>query len=140
MASSTHRIRIHAKPESVFQAISTQEGMKGWYTTSAEGSFTEGGTSKFVFSNGESFEWKTTKLVSGKEIERECISGPGVAKGTKVIWTLENQGETETIVHLDHTGWPEGHDSLSTCNTLWGILLGNLRKYTETGELVPAYS
>ena len=140
MATSTHRIRIHAKPEAVYQAIATEEGMKGWYTTSLEGSFSEDGVSTYHFPKDEVFEWKSTKLVPGQTVERECVSGPGVAKGTQVIWTLESQGADETIVHLEHTGWPDEHDALATCNTLWGILLGRLREYTETGRLVPAYS
>ena len=139
MASSNHRIRIHAKPQVIFQAISTKEGTKGWYTSNVEGAFTEGGTSLFHFPNGETFEWKTMKLVPEKEVERECSAGPGAAKGTKVVWKVEAIGEAEAVVHLEHTGWPDGHDALATCNTLWGILLGNLRKYAETGQLVPEY-
>ncbi len=83
MASSTHRIRIHAKPEAVFQAISTEQGMKGWYTANVEGSFSQEGTSIFRFPNGESFEWKTTKLVPGKEVERECVSGQARPKAPR---------------------------------------------------------
>lgn len=139
MASSTHRIRIHAKPEAVFQAISTDSGMKGWYTANVTGSFSEGGTAIFRFPNGESFEWKTTKVIPGKEVQRECTAGPGVAKGTKVVWTVEDKGDGDAVVLLEHTGWPEGHDALATCNTLWGIILGHLREYAEAGKPVPAY-
>ena len=91
MATSAHRIRIHAKPQAVFHSISTEDGMKGWYTANLEGSFKQDGVSTYRFPKDETFAWKTTSLVPGQKVERECVSGPGVAKGTKVVWTLEPQ-------------------------------------------------
>ena len=134
MASSTHKIRIHAQPDAVFQAISTADGMKAWYTPNIEGTFGKGETATFHFENGEVFKWKTTALVPEKEIERECTEGPGVAKGTKVTYKLEGGKKQDTVLKLEHVNWPDGHDALATCNTLWGILLGRLRDYVEKGQ------
>ena len=138
MASSTHRIRIHANPSAVFKAVSTEKGMKAWYTPKIEGSFEEGKTATFYFDNGETFMWKTTALVPDKQVERECTEGPGVAKGTKVSYRIESDKEGEAILKLEHTNWPDGHEALSTCNTLWGILLGQLRQYVEKDQSSPA--
>ena len=138
MASSTHRIRIKANPSAVFKAVSTEDGMKAWYTPKIEGSFEEGKTATFRFNNGETFTWKTTALVPDKQVERECTEGPGVAKGTKVSYRIESDKEGEAVLKLEHTNWPEGDEALSTCNTLWAILLGHLREYVENGKSAPA--
>ncbi len=140
MASSTHKVRIHAQPDAVFAAIATEKGLKSWFTANIEGSLEQGGTARFGFPHGEVFEWKTTAAAPIEKIERECVSGPGVAKGTKVIWRVEAEGQGGTVVRLDHTGWPEGHEALATCNTLWGMLLGRLREYAETAKAAPLYS
>jgi len=42
--------------------------------------------------------------------------------------------EGQQAVELDHAGWPDGHQALATCNTLWGILLGRLRKHAEASQ------
>lgn len=139
MASSTHRIRIHANPSAVFAAVATEAGMTAWYTPNIEGSFEEGKTATFSFSNGETFQWKTTALVPDKEVERECTEGPGVAKGTTVSYRIE-QDKGDTILKLEHSNWPDGHEALATCNTLWGILLGHLREYVEKNQPSPAFA
>ena len=138
MASSNHRIRIHANPSAVFKAVSTENGMKAWYTPQIEGSFEEGKTATFRFNNGEAFTWRTTALIPDKQVDRECTEGPGVARGTKVSYEIESDKDGEAILKLEHTNWPDGHEALSTCNTLWGILLGQLREYVEKGKSSPA--
>ena len=138
MASSTHRIRIHANPSAVFKAVSTEDGMKAWYTPQIDGSLEEGKTATFRFNNGEAFTWKTTALIPDKQVDRECTEGPGVAKGTKVSYEIGSDKDGEAVLKLEHTNWPEGHEALSTCNTLWGILLGQLREYVEKGKSSPA--
>jgi hypothetical protein len=81
-----------------------------------------------------SFRWKVSALISGSAVSWECISGPGAAAGSTVTFELSDTGDRRTAVELDHAGWPENHQALATCNTLWGILLGQLRMYAETSK------
>jgi ABC-type phosphate/phosphonate transport system substrate-binding protein len=64
----------------------------------------------------------------------ECVEGPGAAAGTTVSFQLSDKGEGRTTVEFDHEGWPEGHSAFATCNTLWGIFMGQLKRYAETGK------
>ncbi len=54
--------------------------------------------------------------------------------GSTVTYELSDTGDGRTAVELDHAGWPDDHQALATCNTLWGILLGRLRKYAEPSQ------
>ena len=42
-------------------------------------------------------------------------------------------------VECDHEGWPDGHSAFKTYDTFWGILMGQLKKYEETGQAEPAF-
>ena len=44
MPEILHRVGINTKPERVFAALATIEGVKGWWVTTAAGNAAEGGT------------------------------------------------------------------------------------------------
>ncbi len=139
MASSTHRIRIHANRNTVFQALSTETGLKGWYTANLDGPVAQGETATFHFPKDETFRWKFTEVKPDSKIIWECEDGPGAAKGTKAVFQLSDDGGQETVLTCEHMGWPEGHEALATCNTLWGILMGHLRDYAESRQPAPTF-
>ncbi len=69
----------------------------------------------------------------GASIRWACADGPGAAAGTEVLFTIKGEGPT-TIVECDHDSWPENDAAFNTCNTLWGILMGRLKDYSETAR------
>ena len=92
------------------------------------------------FTGKEPFRWKFSHLKPTSHVRWDCLEGPGAAKGTSVTYTLNKDGDSQTLVELDHDGWPEGHAALATCNTLWGVLMGRLKDFSETGEASPAFT
>jgi uncharacterized protein YndB with AHSA1/START domain len=134
MATITHAIRIRAPRAQVYQALTTPYGLKGWNTPDLEGDVAQGQEFTLRFNDGQSFRWKASKLINGSAASWECISGPGAAAGSTVTYELSDTSDGRTAVQLDHAGWPDGHQALATCNTLWGILLGRLKKYAETSQ------
>jgi uncharacterized protein YndB with AHSA1/START domain len=137
MAKTSHKIRIKAPQDRIFQAITTAEGLKGWYTPQVEGEVRKGGEAIFRFTSREPFRWKFVELTPNSRARWECVEGPGAAKGTSVTSRLTDSGDGRTVVECDHEGWPEAHEALATCNTFWGILLGHLQKYAETSVVTP---
>jgi len=55
-----------------------------------------------------------------------------------VTYRLTQAGD-RTVVECDHDGWPEAHEAFTACNTLWGILMRQLKVYAETSIPVPAF-
>ena len=51
MADILHRLRIQTQPERVFEAISTAEGIRQWWTRDAEMDARSGGDGVFGFYN-----------------------------------------------------------------------------------------
>ena len=140
MAKSSHRIRVHAEPGRVYQALTTTDGLKGWFTSGIGGEVREGGEVTMDFDGKEPFRWRVTELKPDTRVHWDCLGGPGSPIGTTVTYLLTGESQGPTVIECDHDGWPEGHDAFATCNTLWGILMGRLKDYAESGEARPAFT
>ena len=135
MSTISQKTTVEAPKEKVFAALTTAEGLKAWFAPKLEGEVGPGKEMTFHFNDGETFRWKTTEATSGSTVKWECLAGPGQAAGTTATFRLSDKGDGQTSVECDHEGWPEEHDAMSTCNTLWGISMGHLKSYVEGGKL-----
>ena len=140
MAKSSHKIRVHAAPAKVYEALTTKPGLQGWFTAKVEGEVREGEDITMSFSGKEPFQWHLTQFEPASRVHWACLAGPGSAKGTTVTYLLSGQGEAQTVIECDHDGWPEGHEALATCNTLWGMLMHHLKEFSESGQPKPAFT
>jgi uncharacterized protein YndB with AHSA1/START domain len=139
MSKISHKITIDAPADRVFKALSTAEGLKGWYTADLEGKVGQGKEAIFKFTGQEPFRWKFAELAPNS-VRWECIEGPGAAAGTAVTFRLSDKGKGRTTLEFDHDDWPDSDGAFATCNTLWGILMGHLKNYAEAGRANPAFN
>lgn len=139
MATISHKVTIHATPDEVFQALSTGEGLKSWFTPKIEGTVGKNQEAVFSFTGEELFHWKFIEVKPNSLVRWECTEGPGAAAGTTVTFRISNKGDNTTVLECDHENWPEGDSAFKSCNTRWGILMGHLKKYAETGQAEPAF-
>lgn len=139
MAKLSHRINVRADSDRVYQALMTAGGLEGWFTPHVEGGMGEGQEAEMSFPGKEGFRWRFSQLKPGAHARWDCLTGPGAAPGTAVIYTLTTE-DGRTVVQCDHEGWPEEHDALATCNTLWGVLMGRLKEFSETGKANPLFT
>jgi uncharacterized protein YndB with AHSA1/START domain len=139
MESIAHRVTIKASRHAVFTAISTIEGLKGWYAKDVKGKSEKDGELTFAFPEHDcSFRWKLTELEPDSLVRWHCEAGPGQAKGTDATFRLSEKAADKTVVEFDHEGFRESDDKLKTCNTLWGSLMLRLKNYAETKQPQPA--
>jgi uncharacterized protein YndB with AHSA1/START domain len=137
---SQHRITVNAPQADVFRAITTQAGLKGWYTPTPEGEPVHGRKLKLHFKTKEGpFEWKVTERNPGSTLQWECIDGPGSAIGSTATFNLMAKDDNKTVVDLDYQGLELKNDKGRVCNTMWGALMHHLKKYVETKKADPAF-
>jgi uncharacterized protein YndB with AHSA1/START domain len=139
MTKISHEIRVNASMADVFKTISTTDGLKGWYTTRTEGDIVLGKSIKVHADGRPSFCWRISELRPPTATKWECVEGPGAAPGATVTFRLSAK-DSRTQVRLDYEGLPEDDSAFVTCNTLWGIMLGHLKQYAETGKPSPAFT
>lgn len=142
MINIIHRIGIKAPASKVYAALSTIEGLKGWWSQETVGISAPGGTIDFTFHtpDGEllgGIGMEVLALDPDKAVRWRVTSGPAEWIGTDVNFTLTESGEY-TIVHFAHENWREAVEFTAHCSTKWATFLLSLRDLMETGKGRPA--
>lgn len=136
MADILHRIGVEAStPEKVYDALTTLDGLSGWWAENTSGQSGLGGVIEFRFGPG-GFDMKVTELDPGRRVRWDVVGGPAEWIGTSVQWDLRQNGDY-TIVLFKHEGWREPVEFMYHCSTKWGTFLMSLKRLLETGEGAP---
>jgi uncharacterized protein YndB with AHSA1/START domain len=112
MADILHRVGVKASVDQVYRAVSTREGLTGWWTRDAQGESKPGGVLRFRFS-ASGFDMKVIDLQPNKRVLWQVRDGPAEWIGTTVDWQLR-QEDDYAIVLFKHQG---GRSRWSSCTT-----------------------
>jgi uncharacterized protein YndB with AHSA1/START domain len=139
MVDILHRIGATASPEDVYAALTTIDGLAGWWTEDTQGDPSPGGVVRFRFAaaGGEGFDMRVLETVPGKLVLWEVVDGPEEWIGTQVRFDL-SQEDGFTIVLFQHTGWTEPVVFMHHCSTRWATYLMSLKRFVETGTGEPS--
>ena len=136
MVDILHRIGIkQSSPDDVYAALTTLDGLSGWWTGDATGDTEAGGVIALRFVAG-GFDMKVVELVPGKRVLWEVAEGPAEWIGTHVNFEIHQEGEF-TIVLFEHRGWAEPVEFMYHCSTKWATFLISLKELLETGQGAP---
>ncbi len=138
MADILHRIGVLTEsPEKVYDALTTVDGLAGWWTTDTKGSADPGGVVEFRFPPVGGFDMEVLEAKPGEKVTWRVADGPEEWMGTTIDWELRQDGEY-TIVLFKHEGWREPVEFMHHCSTKWGQFLMSLKSLVETGDGQPA--
>lgn len=135
MEKILHNITISAPLEKVFQAVSTENGFKGWWAQDTE---VQGDNFIFSFSNKQHVaKFKVVKKQENKFIRMDAFEGMTEQwAGSYLLFELkENDGNT--VLTFTHGDWKEQDQEYAMCNTNWGKLMFHLKTFAETGNPDP---
>lgn len=134
MTDIQHRIHIAAPNQTVYEALSSIEGLSQWWTSTTEGTCAPGEAIDFRFG-----EHVTTMRVETMEPERvvwRCEKSNPDWEGTRVTFDLRSEGEG-TVLTFGHRGWQEANDFFGHCSMKWATFLLSLRELAEGREGSP---
>ena len=142
MADIIHRVGIKAPVSNVYAALSTIEGVAGWWTTDTTGVSKSGGhiDVRFLSPGGKeigSMNMEVIELNPSKKVHWRFKSGPAEWVGTDVIFNLSQDGEY-TIVLFGHKNWREADEFTSHCSMKWATFMLSLKDLVETGKGKPS--
>ncbi|MGH7717587.1 MAG: SRPBCC family protein [Gemmatimonadaceae bacterium] len=135
MPDILHRVGIKSSPDDVYEALTTREGLAGWWTRDTQGETKPGGVIQFRFGAG-GFDMKVLELQPAKRVLWQVVDGPKEWIGTKVNWELKQEGDF-AIVLFKHQDWKEPVEFMHHCSTKWAIFLMSLKSLVETGKGSP---
>jgi uncharacterized protein YndB with AHSA1/START domain len=137
MADILHRVGIKtASLNDVYQALTTIEGLSGWWTSNTTGESDKvGGIIQFRFGAG-GFDMKVAALTPPASVLWELAEGPEEWMDTQISFDLKQDGEY-VIVLFKHLNWKEPVEFMHHCSTKWAIFLMSLKSLVETGKGAP---
>ncbi|SDZ93372.1 Uncharacterized conserved protein YndB, AHSA1/START domain [Arachidicoccus rhizosphaerae] len=133
-----HRLRIDAPIETVYKALTTVTGLKGWWTPSVISEREDPQTGDFIqFSFGSKQENEIRIQVATLHhydlVKWNVIDAhPGWAD-TSIRFELEANIKG-TMLNFSHTHWKEMSDEFASCNYVWALFLKSLKQLCETGK------
>jgi len=131
-----HDFPIRASAAKVFSAIATPAGLDAWWTKTSSGQPAAGTTYELGF--GPNYNWRAvvSRCTPNAEFELQITSADADWTGTRVGFALAEKNGT-TQVRFHHTGWPQENDHYRISCFCWAMYLRLLKRYVETGEIVP---
>ena len=136
MPDILHRIGVEkSSPEQVYDALTTLEGLAGWWAEDTSGDTGVGDVIAFRFEAG-AVDMAVRELVPGKAVRWQVVRGPEEWIGTHVQFDLRQDGDW-TIVLFRHEGWREPVEFMHHCSTKWAVFLVSLKELLETGAGAP---
>lgn len=136
MADILHRIGVaNSSPERVYDALTSIDGLSGWWAERTSGDPAPGGVIEFRFGPG-GFDMRVAELDPGRLVRWEVVDGPAEWVGTHVRWDIRQDGDW-TIVLFRHEGWREEVEFMHHCSTKWATYLMSLKALVETGRGAP---
>jgi uncharacterized protein YndB with AHSA1/START domain len=142
MVDIIHRIGIKAPAAKVYAALSTVEGVAGWWTKETSGESRPGGTVQVLFRARSGKElgkmaFEVTELTPDRDVRWRFESGPDEWIGTEVTFNLSQKGDY-TLLSFGHRNWREAIDFTAHCSMKWATFLLSLKQLVETGTGQPA--
>jgi hypothetical protein len=132
-----HKVGIKSSSlNDVYKALTTREGLAGWWTIDTQGESKVGGILQFRFRAG-GFDMKVLELDPARRVLWQVVDGPAEWIGTKVSFELRQESDW-TLVFFRHQGWKEPVEFMYHCSTKWAVFLLSLKSLLETGKGAPA--
>jgi uncharacterized protein YndB with AHSA1/START domain len=149
---------IGAPREQVFSALTTQEGLAGWWTPKVTAKPERNSIARFGFGPDYVKQMRIVELDPPTRLAWRCIAGADEWVGTALTFELtggtpeallqshpeaagqlqqlENAGEA-TLLSFAHDDWKAYTPMFAECSYTWGRFLRGLKLLCETGTGLP---
>lgn len=129
-------LKIKARPEQVYHAVTTQEGLSGWWAKDTKAEPAVGFINTFTFGTFIN-EMKVIKLETNSIAEWECVNSIEEWVGTYIRFDLE-EINGQTLLRFTHGGWKAETDMFAGCTYDWARFMTSLKSLCETGTGTPS--
>lgn len=136
MEAIRHKLVIKEAPAKIFDAITTEEGIKGWWAKQTIAKPQVGFVNVFTFENDRN-EFRVTELVPNRKVEWLGVQAFEEWIDTTISFNLEEK-DGKTVLRFAHSGWKAATDTFAVCSYDWAQFLRSLKSFCETGTGSPA--
>ena len=140
MRTIHHVLTTTAPPGSVFSALTTAEGLSGWWTTKVAAEPAEpavGAVMEFTFGGDFNPQMRVTELVPGALVAWECVGGHEPWAANTFRFELAGQDGGTLVRFWQYYARELSDDAYGNYNFNWGYYLESLRLLTSAGTGKP---
>ena len=137
-----HTVTIAADADTIYHALTTSQGLAGFWTADSYAEPTVGSTAVLRFGEAR-LKLRVEELTPGKSVKWLSPGGfpemGGHWEGTTIIWEIVPATDGRHEVRFSHAGWTDDVPpaTLAAVDSNWGQILDRLTRYTETGTPDP---
>ncbi|MBV1690120.1 SRPBCC domain-containing protein [Novosphingobium sp. G106] len=137
MVDILHAVSVRAPAGAVYDALTSREGLAGWWTEETTTSLTDAGEKlHFGFGGRGFFDMDVVERHPAERVAWRVTDGPEEWIGTSIEWDLASEGGF-TDVTFRHCDWREPVPFMHHCSTKWATFLLSLKSLVETGAGAP---
>jgi len=134
-----------ANAAKVYAALTTLDGLRGWWTNDVAGDSGLDGKIRLRFGNSHK-EMQVEALAPNREVRWLCtaahINHDSLTRtdewvGTRIVFHLSPEGAEHTRVDFEHIGLVPSFECYELCNNGWNYFLKSLHEFVETGKGTP---
>jgi uncharacterized protein YndB with AHSA1/START domain len=134
------RLALGAPPARAFEALTTLEGLGGWWTPTVSGNPLAPGRVTFGFDGlDETIVMRVDEAVAARRVVWTCLRNDGHPEwiGTRIVFQLEDARDGDSVLLFRHEGLLPLLDCYDVCETGWDHFLVSLADYAATGSGSP---
>ncbi len=137
MKTILHTIDFESPMTQVFKALTTENGLQGWWTTKVKADVRKGGIIDFTF--GETFnpDMEVTVLEKPRLVAWKCVGGHDPWIENTFRFEIEPRGESCVLFFRQEYARELSDEEYARYNFNWGYYLESLRLLVETGRGKP---
>lgn len=139
-------IHLKAPVQKLYAALSTQEGLRGWWTQTCTVGRQVGEQARFEF--GENYKLMRIELLRPDgQVRWHCLESRIRVEGraypdnewadTTIVFRLNGDTPTHTVLRFEHLGLTPELQCHTLCEGGWTHFLASLVQYVETGTGTP---
>lgn len=133
MAKVKHRVGIDGPVEQIFAAVTTSEGLAGWWASSADSHAEIDGSVDLTFDGLATLKFRYKTIQENKRTILQCVEGSGPWQNSELLFELD-QAADQVFVTLTHQNDASSEDDFLYFSTKWPCYLLSLRNFVETGK------
>ena len=139
MARIVFELEIAAPASDVAEALTTEQGIAGWWTDDVSLRDGTGATMTLGFPVAPlPFRLRVDEAGEQRVAWTSIGDFPPHWAGTEVTWTL-TPAQEGTTVRFAHDGWASDDSLFATAAMTWGRLMDSLKRFAETGTKAPLF-
>ena len=130
-----HNVIIKTTPDHLYEAITTQKGLAGWWTPQTKAEPTIGTLNEFRFI-GTILKFRIDALEPTRHIAWSSVQVPPDWEGTQVLFDITPEDNTANL-RFSHIGFASTGGSFGITSYSWAQYLRSIKLLLETGEGEP---